>query len=293
MLESMTGYGRGDATSDNFRATVEMRSVNNRYCEISLKLPAQLQKIEQVLKDAIQKKTSRGKIGVTVELEYHAEEALPVHIREDELQKRLKTLEKVREIAGITEPVKLEHLLEFKELFEATEIEPELLEEQQKVVEQAVFMALDELLKMRRNEGRNLQKDLEQRMNLLEGYCNDVKINEKDRIREVHQRLSERLGQLLEDSRVEEERIEQEIAIMADRLDISEELVRMSSHISYFRESLQSKDSQGKKLNFILQEMHREVNTIGSKANHAGISRKVVEMKDIIENIREQIQNIA
>ncbi|TVQ75611.1 MAG: DUF1732 domain-containing protein, partial [Balneolaceae bacterium] len=125
------------------------------------------------------------------------------------------------------------------------------------------------------------------------GYCLEVRSGEKERIRDAKKRMTERVNQLLEDNRVDEERIEQEIAILADRLDISEELVRMDAHISYFSECLLNNELQGKKLNFILQEMHREVNTIGSKANSPAISRTVVGMKEIIENIREQIQNIA
>ncbi len=293
MLESMTGYGRGESSSGAFRAAAEIRSVNYRYIEVSVKLPAHLQNFEQPLKDKIQKKIKRGKVTVTVDLETAEKEVKPVQVRTDALKTRLQILENVRAIAGISEPVKLEHLLAFPELFDVAENDPELLEKQQKVVEEAVMNAVDELGKMRRNEGLNLQKDLEERLSTLKDICGHVKDNEHERITEARTKLSDRLGQMLDDSRVDEERMEQEIAIMADRLDISEELVRMDSHIGYFRECLTDNTSQGKKLNFILQEMHREVNTIGSKANHSGISRKVVEMKEIIENIREQIQNIA
>lgn len=293
MLESMTGYGRGEYTSGELRAIVEIRSVNYRYCEISLKMPAQLNNFEQPLKDEVYKKIKRGKVTATVELEHPAEAMQPVQVREDALKTRLQTLKKVCEISGISDPVRLEHLLVFPELFDVAENDPDLLKLQQNVVEKAMMKAVDELLNMRRNEGKNLQKDLEERMESLKSHCNHIRENEKDRIVDSRDRLRERLEQLLENNRIEEDRIEQEITIMADRLDISEELVRMDSHIAYFRECLLTDASQGKKLNFILQEMHREVNTIGSKAAHSGISRKVVEMKEIIENIREQIQNIA
>jgi uncharacterized protein (TIGR00255 family) len=293
MLESMTGYGRGEHTTEHYRATAEIRSVNFRYCEISLKMPSQLHTFEQPLKEQVQKNVKRGKISLTVDLDHHTSEEEPVHIREEALMTRIKTLEKIREAAGISEPVRLEHLLVFEDLFELTEDDPDLLREQQEAVESAVMKAVGELLEMRRREGRMLQKDLEERMELLAGYCVEVREGEKERIQDARKRMTERLAQLLEDNRVDEERIEQEIAILADRLDISEELVRMDAHISYFSECLQEKELQGKKLNFILQEMHREVNTIGSKANSTAISRTVVGMKEIIENIREQIQNIA
>ena len=293
MLESMTGYGRGEHTTEHYRATAEIRSVNFRYCEISLKMPSQLHTFEQPLKEQVQKNVKRGKISLTVDLDHHTSEEEPVHIREEALMTRIKTLEKIREAAGISEPVRLEHLLVFEDLFELTEDDPDLLREQQEAVESAVMKAVGELLEMRRREGRMLQKDLEEHMELLAGYCVEVREGEKERIQDARKRMTERLAQLLEDNRVDEERIEQEIAILADRLDISEELVRMDAHISYFSECLQEKELQGKKLNFILQEMHREVNTIGSKANSTAISRTVVGMKEIIENIREQIQNIA
>ncbi len=293
MLESMTGYGRGEHTTQHYRARAEIRSVNFRYCEISLKMPSQLHTIEQPLKEQVQKSVKRGKISLTVDLEHHTTEEESVHIREDALMKRIKTLEKIREAAGIAEPVRLEHLLVFEELFELTEDDPDLLKEQHEAVEKAVMHAVGQLLDMRRREGRMLQNDLEQRLAMLAGYCVEVRNGEKERIQEAKTRMTERLEQLLEDNRVDELRIEQEIAILADRLDISEELVRMDAHISYFTECLQENELQGKKLNFILQEMHREVNTIGSKANSTAISRTVVGMKEIIENIREQIQNIA
>lgn len=293
MLESMTGYGRGEHTSGSIRVTTEIRSVNNRYCEVTPKLPPQLQPFEQQIKDIVQKGISRGKISMTIDIEYHADDTDPVPVREDILKTRLKTLEKIKSVAGISEPVTLDHLLIFDELFDVSAKDSELMQKQYQVAEKAVKQAVEELVQMRRSEGKNLQKDLEERIEMLKTHCKDVSANEKSRIEEARKKMSERLTQLLDDSRVDEDRIEQEIAILADRLDISEELVRMDSHITYFGESLQSTASQGKKLNFILQEMHREINTIGSKAHSPEISRSVVEMKEIVENIREQIQNIA
>ncbi|MFO8029065.1 MAG: YicC/YloC family endoribonuclease [Cyclonatronaceae bacterium] len=293
MLESMTGFGRGEYTTEHYRAFVELRSVNSRYCEISLKTPSQLHTYEQPLKETVQKHLKRGKVSLTIALEHLYNKEEPVQIQEEMLRTRIKTLEKVREIAGIEDPLRLEHLLVFEDLFELSESEPSLLQEQYKCVEKATMQAIEELLEMRRSEGQKMQEDLEQRLDTLAAYCKEIRDGEQERIHEARRRMTERLDQILEENRVSEDRIEQEIAILADRLDISEELVRMDSHISYFNECLLSSDLQGKKLNFILQEMHREVNTIGSKANSSTISRTVVSMKEIIENIREQIQNIA
>ncbi|MDG5765945.1 YicC family protein [Balneolales bacterium ANBcel1] len=293
MLESMTGYGRGEHTSENIRAIVEIRSVNYRYSEISMKLPSHLQIYEQPLREVVQRALTRGKISLTADVDFKQAAPSEAHIREEALEQKIGILEKVRWKAGIEEPLKLEHLLVFEELFEETENDPEVRERQYMVLARAVETAVEELIKMRRHEGANLQKDLAERMRLLRTLCDHIRDNEKERIPEARKRLNDRLEHLIDDGRVDQDRLEQEIAIIADRLDISEELVRMDSHISYFTECIENSSSQGKKLNFILQEMHREVNTIGSKANDSEISRKVVDMKEIIENIREQIQNIA
>ncbi|MDI6400711.1 YicC/YloC family endoribonuclease [Balneolaceae bacterium ANBcel3] len=293
MLESMTGYGRAEHISESIRAVVEIRSVNNRFCEVFIKLPYALHTFEQPLKEIIQKRVSRGKINLMVDLEHLADEADSLKIQESVLKSRLAVLEKAREIAGIKEPVSLAHLLSFDGLFESMENDPEILEKKYETVKTALEKALDDLISMRLNEGKNLQKDLESRLEALEGLCKEVAVQEKERIPEAKEKLQERLQHLMEDSRIDPERLEQEVALLADRLDISEELVRMDSHITYFRECIRNNASQGKKLNFILQEMHREVNTIGSKANHPVISKLVVEMKDLIETIREQIQNIV
>lgn len=293
MLESMTGFGRGEFASDRLRAVAEIRSVNNRYCEISVKLPWQLQNHEQVIREKVHKKLKRGKITITVMLQHLGSTDQQISIPEEALAGRIRTLERIRELAGITEPVKLEHLLSFRELFETGVVDPELIKEQAEVVENAVMEACDELLIMRRQEGLHLQNDLEERVRLLSEHCKTIQSKEKDRLAEAHKKLKERIGQMLEDQRVDPDRMEMEMAILADRLDISEELVRMGAHLNYFSKSLHDDSSQGKKLNFILQEMHREINTIGSKANHSGISHTVVEMKEIIETLREQVQNIA
>jgi len=293
MLESMTGYGRGEYTADNIRAVVEIRSVNYRYSEVSMKLPAAVHSYEQPLKEIVQEKINRGKITLNADIDHQTTDPGSGHIREDALDQKVVLLEKIRQKAGIHEPLKLEHLLAFEELFEPPEDDPETREKLFHVLKKAVQSAVDELTKMRLQEGSNLQNDLQERMQLLREHCESVQANEKNRMPEAHRRLKERVDQLIDDNRIDPERLEQEIALISDRLDISEELVRMDSHISFFTECLETNYSQGKKLNFILQEMHREVNTIGSKANDSDISRKVVDMKEIIENIREQIQNIA
>lgn len=293
MLESMTGYGRAEHSEDNIKAIAEVSSVNFRYCEIVFKMPECLHHFEPTLKMAIQKKIGRGKINISVRLEDHSSESKDFHLEKELLSKRILAIKKIGEFAGISEPIKFEHLLQFDDIFDFFKQDTGLMEKKILAAETAVTNAVDMLIKMRKKEGMYLQADLEKRIEQLKKHCNMVEKSEKNRIHDVKQKLEERLSQLLGGFSFDKERLEQEVVLMADRLDISEEMVRMNAHISFFLESLESGVSSGKKLNFILQEMHREVNTMGSKANNSQISRNVVEMKEIIENLREQIQNIS
>lgn len=294
MIESMTGFGRAEQSSDTFHARVELRSVNNRYCEVSIKLPAYLQPTEQMLKDRLQKHLKRGKISVSIDLQRLQNAPVDMSINEDELRQKLAVLQAVKERAGIQGAVTLDHLLAFRDLFEPVQVRQEISDNEMNLLLAALDQAAGEMLAMRRQEGAHLLSDLQQRIDALRSLCAEIGRLEKERVPAARDRLNERIAQLLADrSKIDSDRLEQEIALQADRLDISEELVRMQAHIAYFEEMLQHETSQGKKLNFILQEMHREVNTIGSKANHGEISRYVVEMKELVENMREQIQNIV
>lgn len=292
MLSSMTGFGRGEQTRNGTTVTVEIRSVNNRYCEVSAKLPPSFQPLEQELRDLIQKRVDRGKLSVAVRVD-QPQRAVQVPRFDQEAARQVHAdLETLRTALGITEPVGLTHLLRFDSLYQVPEtdaadepVKPLLL--------QATIDAIASLQDMRRQEGITLQKDLETRLARIETTIDAIEAASRDRLPEARKKMAERIRVLMDsDSPVDKDRLELEVAILADKLDITEELVRMRSHIVYFRGAMKADEPAGRKINFLIQEMHREVNTMGAKANHAGVAHMVVELKEILEIIREQIQNI-
>ena len=271
MIESMTGFGRGTAQADGIEATVEIRSVNSRFCEVNARLPRQLSAWEAALQNQVKNALSRGRINVQVQLEERTDEELPIQVDPQIARAYAQLLEQLREAAGIDGAVRLEHLLNFSDIFTTPEESETEAEEAWHVVEAALEEALVGLRTMRREEGQALQADLEHRLDRIE-----------------HERLEE----LLEDQRLHPERLEVEIAVLADKLDVTEECVRLDSHLQLFREALASEEPVGRKLNFIVQEINREVNTIGSKANDSEIAHRAVQMKEELERIREQVQNV-
>ena len=290
MVESMTGFGRGTAEAGGVEATVEVRSVNNRYCEVSARLPRALAPYEAELQQRIKQAFGRGRITVQVQLEQAAGEELPLQVDPKAARAYAHLLEGLRAAAGIEAPVRLEHLLTFSEVFTTESQEPD--ERAWAAVSAALDLAIEDLRTMRRQEGVALRADLEARLDALEAALAEVERRAPERVDEARARLYERLNDLLADDRLNPERLELEIALLADRLDVSEECVRLHSHLQLFREALEGDASAGRKLNFLVQEINREVNTIGSKANDAEVAHLAVRMKEELEKIREQVQNV-
>lgn len=294
MLESMTGFGRAEYNSNGVRALAEVRSVNYRYTETSFRLPQQINNYETRLKETVLKHIERGKLNITIELELEDEELVNIQLNKPIARAYKNLLEELRDEAQLDEPVSINQLLQFKEIFASREISEEEMERLVSAAESALDKACSELSDMRLKEGERLKTDLLERIEQIAGHRDKIAELAEERVPQAREKLQERIKQLLENpEKVEEDRLEQEIAMLSDRLDISEELVRLESHLHFFRQSTEASKSSGRKLNFLTQEIHREVNTIGSKANHAGISHHVVEIKEILENIREQVQNIA
>ncbi len=292
MIDSMTGFGRGEATVDHASATVELRSVNNRFCEVSVRLPRTLGERESQVQARIKKHFSRGRISVQVQVETSLEDVLPIRVNPEGVHAYVSLLNQLRETAGITAPVRLEHLLNYSDIFTTAEPPEHEAETMWKAVEQALDQGIDELRRMRRQEGSALLADLEQRIDAIGRLLHRVEERAPNRVEEARDRLAQRLREILEDERVDRDRLELEIALVADRLDITEECVRLRSHLEMFRQALNSENPEGRKLNFISQEINREVNTIGAKANDSEIAHTAVEMKDELEKIREQVQNV-
>lgn len=292
MLVSMTGFGQGESSSNGYTVSVEIRSVNNRFLDLSLKMAPGLRQLENSMRDLIQRNVDRGKLTAQINLVRHSSDTEPPKVDTEAARARLAQLSQLRELAGIDEPIRMDHLLSFQELFTTSEDDAETLALLQDLCSKAVTLALKQLNSMRIQEGNYLTQDISKRIDQLESLLKGIKEQATSRVPEARDKMHERVKALLGDENFDKSRLELEIAILADRLDISEEIVRMGGHIQFFREALAAPQSMGRRLNFLSQEMNREVNTIGSKCNHAGIAHNVVELKEILEQIREQIQNI-
>lgn len=293
MVESMTGFGRAQAHAAGFSIDVEMRSVNNRYCDVSVKLPNELQQHEQEFRGRLQKKFERGKISVSVKMEQQGAENARVQINHDMAAVYYQMLVNVAETLGMNDRPGLKDLLSFSEIYDHSGMDDAHKAEVLSALGESMEAAAQQLINMRQEEGRALADDLLQRVEEVERITGEIEQLSNGRVQDARQRMQERIQQLLADENYDKERLELEIAVLADKMDITEELVRMASHVNFFREALGGNAASGRKLNFLMQEMLRETNTIGSKASDAEIAHKVVEIKETIEIIREQIQNLA
>jgi uncharacterized protein (TIGR00255 family) len=288
----MTGFGRGSAQVGPISATVEMRSVNNRYLDVPVRLPRTLSARETDVQTLVKQTFDRGRIEVQVDVERLEDEDLPIQVNTKTARAYGRLLEALRRAAEIEEPVRLDHILRYNDVFVTAEEDAATQEQRWQAVEAALTEAIAQMRIMRRQEGEALQADLEARLDGIEAALRHIEERAPARVAEAQERLRDRLAELLQDDRIDEDRLLQEIAIFADKLDVNEECVRLHSHLTLFREALAGDESVGRKLNFIVQEIHREVNTIGSKANDASIAHLAVEMKEEVEKIREQVQNV-
>ena len=292
MISSMTGFGRAEVTKQGISAMVEVRSVNSRFLEVGTRLPRSLAQREKDVKDVVRARLNRGSLNVTVKVEKNLNGTAPLKVNTSAAKSYFRLLNDLRKAVKLKEKVKLEHLLNFSEVLEAGE-EPGSDEQEWRVVEEALQEALKQLDEMRRKEGQELSKDLEKRVRWMDETINQIEKMSADRVPEEKKRLQERITQLLADkSVIDQNRLELEVALLADKLDVTEECVRYRSHNKFFLEALKGKDSAGRKLNFLVQEMNREANTIGSKANEAALAHVVVKLKEELEKIREQLQNL-
>ncbi|NGP77095.1 YicC family protein [Balneolaceae bacterium YR4-1] len=288
----MTGFGRAEASSEGISITVEAKSVNSRYLDISLRLPQSIQDKELELKEIAQDRISRGKLNLNVRIN-KAETGEPdVKINPKLVAGYKQLLDRLREAADIKQEVTLRDLLQFNDLFISREEDEETLETIWEVTKEATKDALDQLIAMRKQEGKQLENDLLKRVDQIKAKMDKVQELTEGRANEVRKNLLERIHNLIDEDLVDEERLEMEVAVLVDKMDITEEIVRLKSHIKFFREAIEKEESVGRRLNFLSQEMNREINTIGSKANNSEISQHVVHAKESLEQIKEQIQNV-
>jgi len=292
LVSSMTGFGRAEVNKNGITVSTEVRSVNSRYLDVTLRLPRNFSQREKEIKDIVRTFLNRGNLNIIVKIEHDSNDVVPLKVNKAAAKSYYKLLTEIRKSVKLREPVKLEHLLTFSDVLEPVD-EAETDETEWELVQESVRQALENLNTMRAQEGRELADDLEKRIRWMDDTLNEVEKLSKDRIPEERKNLQERIAALVEDKFViDQNRLELEIALLVDKLDVTEECVRYRSHNKYFLEALNKNEAAGRKLNFLVQEMNREANTIGSKSSDATISHMIVGLKEELEKIREQLQNI-
>lgn len=292
-MKSMTGYGRGECSRDGFKVTVELSSVNRKQTEISVNLPRDMEALEAPIRDLVNRNVSRGRLTVRVSLHTaESKSAARLHINVSLAKAYAKELEKLAKHLKLAGPVTLDQLLRAPGVFQTDE-ELADAEDLWPAVEKALKQALAALLKMRAREGANLAKDLSTRIAVMLQCAERVQKQSPKSTERYRQHLIERLKSAgLPLPLDEDERLMKEVVFFADRSDISEEITRLQSHFQQFEDCTKSDEPVGRMLDFLAQEMNREINTIGSKANDADISREVVTLKAELEKFREQAQNV-
>ena len=288
MAISMTGFGAADAQWETWICQVEIRSVNQRFLDIRCRLPLGFQTMEPEIKKQIKAVSSRGKIDCSIKLEKGAsEEKLKLNLERAQHYNELLT--EFEALSGRKVGVDARDLSSLNIIEENKSGEPP--EKCEKVIRECLSRALEGLQEMKEREGQAMQSDIQQRLSSCGNIVNSIEKLSQAEPERFRDRLQERFSQLTEGVEINPERLEQEIALLADRLDISEEVVRFRTHLEHMDDIL-SQHEVGKKAEFLMQELNREVNTMASKSNHAGISQASVEIKSELEKVREQLQNI-
>ena len=290
-IASMTGFGSGSAEAEGIRVRAVLRSVNGRFLDLSVRCPGPLQELEPRVRERLQGRLTRGKVTGTLEVE-EAEESRSLPELDPEIAERyLSELERLARLADLP-PVSLEVAARMPGVFRTASAGPGP-ERLQGLAMEALDQAAAGLQEMRRSEGAALAADLRARLATLAGLADDIETLALAGREEARRRLREKVEGLLRPGEVAEDRLATEIVLIAERSDITEELVRLRSHHQRFLEALDRGGEVGRRLNFLLQEMHREVNTLSSKSTESGIIHRAVAAKEEVERLREQVQNLA
>ena len=291
MIKSMTGYGRAVETVNGREFTVELRSVNNRYLDCSVRLPRILTFGEEAVKQAVKNSVSRGKVDVFISLHSECGDEVQVTLNEAVLKSYLEAMHRMVEEFGVRDDIQVSTLSRLPEVFQ---IEKPQLDEEQLLADLmgVVAQALESYDQMRLTEGKALEQDLRSRGNTILEYVSQVEKGNAQTVIDYRTRLENKLREVLENTAIDESRILTEAAIFADKVAVDEETVRLRSHIDQMNQMLTAGGAIGRKLDFLLQEMNREANTIGSKCTDVNLARIVVDIKAELEKIREQTQNI-
>ena len=291
MIKSMTGYGKSEQTIDSLNVTVEIKSVNHRYFEFSARVPREYGFLEEKLKKYCNSLITRGKVECYVSVEDLEEREMEVNVNETLAAGYVKALKELSERFGLKDDISAVTLSRYPDvitLHKASEDEERIWNAVKTVAETAV----SKFIEMRETEGSKLRGDILSRADYIIECVEFIEGRSPETVREYNEKLKQRMKELLGDAAVDEQRLLNEAAIYADKIAVDEETVRLRSHISQLREFMNSSEAIGRKLDFLVQEMNREANTIGSKSNDMDITSLMLETKSEIEKIREQVQNI-
>lgn len=292
MIVSMTGFGRSKKELGSFKVIVEMKSVNHRFCEISVRMPRQFLLFEEKIKKTVNQYIQRGRVDVFVTVEGEGYISRSLQVDWDLISQYEKAIIKTKDLYKLEGALTIDQLLGLPEVFIVNENEDGIEELEQFILEVTKAAAI-ELQNMRKIEGTALKNDIAGRLHIINEVVQKLKPFSIQVVEKYKERLEKKINEYLDGKfEADEGRILTEVAIFADKADINEELTRLDSHISQFFKILETDGSVGRKLDFLVQEMNREMNTIGSKANDVVISQEVVEMKSELEKIKEQVQNI-
>jgi len=288
----MTGFGKASRSVKKLKVNAELRSVNSKYLEVSCRLPMVFSDKESEIREVISQKISRGKISVQLGIEKSVNSDAAIQVKPEAVKDYFKLLNSIKKTTGIKEEIKLEHILKFSEIFKGESNDD--LADYWSDVKKIISAAVSDLLLMKAKEGKVLEKDILSRLSSIEKKLDVVTRLSVKNVGETKRKMMEKVNKLLNEANIQSDnnRLEYELIMISDRLDITEEVIRAKSHINYFRNNVKQKELSGRRLNFLVQEINREINTIASKSNSSEISQFVVEMKEELEKIKEQLQNI-
>ena len=291
MIKSMTGFGAGDAETADFKVHIELKAVNQRFLETNYHMPYSMNMFENQLTKKIKEYASRGKLDINIRFQDLRDKAVTVKVDKGLVAAYGQALQEISSQLELSAPVTAAQIASYPDVLKLNEENADL-EAAQPVLMQAMEQALESFVAMREAEGQNIQRDLLARIDTLENFVGELEKLAPEIVAAYRQRLENLLREYLAKEDIEESRIIQEVALFTDKVNYTEETVRLRSHFDQFRQIITAGEPVGRKLDFLIQEMNREINTVASKANSAGAAQFVVDVKSEIEKIREQIQNI-
>ncbi|MDF2590695.1 MAG: YicC-like protein [Clostridia bacterium] len=290
MIKSMTGFGRGEASQDNITFSVDIKTVNHRYSDISVRMPRMVSPLEEKVREYIGSKLNRGKIDVYINYDSFGQDTT-VKLDTNLASAYVDSLKILKQQFDIRDDISLSLLTRFPDILKL-DTEEKDLDFLWSILSSAIEQAVGSLVEMRSREGERLCKDMIEKLDIIKSTVDEIKAKSADLVDVYKNKLYDKIKEMTKDVQLDENRLLTEVAIYADKSSIDEEIVRLKSHIEEFKKTLNVSGTIGKKLDFIVQEMNREVNTIGSKSSDLGVVNSVIAMKTEIEKIREQVQNI-